>query len=195
MKKIFILLVAVATVITSCGGSEDGGDKEGKKGGSDVAELDYSDMVQYSLDTFSIPVSVMVPEYEGPMNTVLATTLSEVEEGWLWKISIGEEGAKYSLFIEDVTGYEDDHSVAKKKEELDGMKFMNIKYLVDDSNLIMFEKLYPGDESIPAQYHVMGVVVNGENTYKVYSDETQLFNKPLAEKMMMSIKSMLGAEA
>lgn len=189
MKRLTLIFTVAALTLFSCGGSDESSESSGSGGDNDSAP-DFSGMYNVSLDTFGISLNLMVPEIEGPMNMLLPHNLEEVEEGFLWKVSIGEEGDKFSLFIEDITGYEEEHTVQSKKDNMAMYDFMEVNYLVDEDDLIMFEKMFPGDPDIPAQYHVFGVIVNDMGTFKVYSDETVMFNQSKAEKMVLSIRSM-----
>ncbi len=211
MKKALSLLFITSLFMASCGG-DDSSKEEGK---SDAAEtktdnendgedMDFSEMSAVSLDTFGLGMKIMLPKYDGPMNTTLAHRLEEIDEGSRWKITIGQEDKeKFCLFIEDAYGEmmeakdngEEVDFIQNKKDELAGFPFMTIDYVIDENDAILFEKKYE-DPSVPVHYQVMGVVKDGENIYKVYSDEgITKFNMRKAKNMLMSIKSMQGKEA
>ncbi len=212
MKKILSLLFITSLLMASCG-DDNSSDTENKEDAAEAKkdneegegdDMDFSEMSTVSLDTFGLGMNIMLPKYDGPMNTIMAHRLEEIDEGSRWKITIGqEEKEKFCLFIEDAYGDmmeaqdagEEVDFIQDKKDELAGFSFKKIDYVVDEGDAILYEVQYEG-ESVPVHYQVMGVVQDGDNIYKVYSDEgITKFNMRKAKNMLMSIKSMQGKAA
>ena len=213
MKKVFGLLLCSTLFLASCSGdskSSDGeektqndGEEKTQNDGEDLT--DYSGMSEVSLDTFGLAMNIMLPQYDGPMNSVIPHVMEEIDEGSRWKITIGqEEKEKFCVFIEDAFGEymeakdagKEIDFIANKKNELAGFDFIKVDYLVDEADVILFEKTYDNG-TVDPHYHVFGIVKQGKDqVFKVYSDEgITSFNLERAKKMVSSIKSMqVGGE-
>jgi hypothetical protein len=193
MKKFLLsLMLPAAIVMTSCGGDEE--KAEGGDGGEKVEATDFSGMESVDLASMQLKAKVMVPQIAGPNGDIIPPVVKHEEDDFFWTIEIGEGGEKFRLIIENAEGLGED-LVAEKKQMFED--FWEIEYLLDEKDVIMYQKKVKNDGSVPEQFHVFGMVTIDGVKYKVYSDETIQFRKPEAEEMLRTIRSMLeaGAEA
>lgn len=190
MKKFLIhLVIPFSVLLTSCGGDDKGSETSNDNAGETTQPAtDFSGMQKVSLNDFQLEAEGMVPQIAGPNGDIIPYTVLHEEDDFFWVIEIGPEGEKFRLIIENAAGMEGDLVAEKKKMFED---FWEIEYLVDEKNIIMYRKAVKGEESVPNQFHVFGVMNVDDIPYKIYSDETIQFRKPEAEEMLRSVRSLI----
>ena len=140
---------------------------------------------------YDIPGVISLPDETANIG---ASTKPEVkhEESFKWQINAGQ---KFQLHIEDF-GILDD-LVKEKKKELADQKFFNIKYLIDEPDLIVYERtlLVSGSKYASPEvgiehksYHVYGQKTINNIIYGLSSAEEGC-DKHIVELMAKSVKS------
>ena len=156
---------------------------------------DYTEFQLITLDKHELNAQIMIPDASANIG---ASTKPEIEhnDSFLWKITAG---TKFELHIEDFGDYKD-RMVNKKKELSEQNKFFQIKYLIDEPQLILYERklIVKGDKNASPEvgvdhttYHVYGEKILDGITYELRSrDQGFTANqKNIAEMMAKAIKS------
>ncbi|NVK65816.1 MAG: hypothetical protein HWE22_14575 [Flavobacteriales bacterium] len=173
-------------VFTNCGGEKPGIDSQ------DVSiDDDYYEFQDFILSDHGIPAVISLPDETANIG---ASTRPEVkhEESFKWEINVGP---KFQLLIEDF-GILDD-LVKEKKKELADQKIFKIKYLVDEPELIVYERTL----MVTGSKHAAPEVGIEHKSYHVYGQKTidkiiyglstaqEGCEKHIVELMAKSIKS------
>jgi len=152
---------------------------------------DYYEFQDFIMADYDIPAVISLPDETANIG---ASTKPEVrhEESFKWEINAGQ---KFQLHIEDF-GILDD-LVKEKKKELADQKFFKIKYLIDEPNLIVYERtlLVSGSKYASPEvgiehksYHVYGQKTINNIIYGLSSAEEGC-DKHIVELMAKSVKS------
>ena len=152
---------------------------------------DYYEFQDFIMADYDIPGVISLPDETANIG---ASTKPEVkhEESFKWQINAGQ---KFQLHIEDF-GILDD-LVKEKKKELADQKFFKIKYLIDESDLIVYERtlLVSGSKYASPEvgiehksYHVYGQKTINKIIYGLSSAEEGC-DKHIVELMAKSVKS------
>ncbi|MCJ8289588.1 MAG: hypothetical protein HRT58_03500 [Crocinitomicaceae bacterium] len=152
---------------------------------------DYYEFQDFIMTDHEIPGVISLPDETANIG---ASTRPEVkhEESFKWEISVGQ---KFQLLIEDF-GILDD-LVGEKKKDLKDQKFFKIKYLIDESDLIVYERtlMVAGSKYAAPEvgiehksYHVYGQKTIENIIYGLSSAEEGC-DKHIVELMAKSIKS------
>lgn len=193
MSKSFLIKIVGFTVIvfgmfvlTNCG--EEAPDLSAQ----DISvDDDYYEFQDFIMADFDIPAVISLPDETANIG---ASTRPEVkhEESFKWKINAGQ---KFQLHIEDF-GILDD-LVKEKKKDLADQKFFKIKYLIDDPDLIVYERtlMVAGSKYAAPEvgiehksFHVYGQKTINNIIYGLSSAEEGC-DKHIVELMAKSIKS------
>lgn len=193
MKKSFLIkitgLVAIIFgmfMLTNCGEETPTNDTQ------DIEiDDDYYEFQDFIMTDYDIPGVISLPDETANIG---ASTRPEVkhEESFKWEINVGQ---KFQLLIEDF-GILDD-LVEEKKKELADQKFFKIKYLVDEEDMIVYERtlVVAGSKYAAPEvgiehksYHVYGQKTINNIIYGLSSAEEGC-EKPIIELMAKSIKS------
>ena len=193
MSKSFLIKIAGFTVIvfgmfvlTNCG--EEAPDANAQ----DISvDDDYYEFQDFIMADFDIPAVISLPDETANIG---ASTRPEVkhEESFKWEINAGQ---KFQLHIEDF-GILDD-LVKEKKKDLADQKFFKIKYLIDDPDLIVYERtlMVAGSKYAAPEvgiehksFHVYGQKTINNIIYGLSSAEEGC-DKHIVELMAKSIKS------
>lgn len=173
-------------VFTSCGDDKPNPDSQ------DVTiDDDYYEFQDFIMTDYDIPAVISLPDETANIG---ASTRPEVkhEESFKWEINVGP---KFQLLIEDF-GILDD-LVKEKKKELADQKIFKIKYLVDEPELIVYERtlLVTGSKYAAPEvgiehksYHVYGQKTIDKIIYGL-STAQEGCEKHIVELMAKSIKS------
>lgn len=173
-------------VFASCGDDKPDPDSQ------DVTiDDDYYEFQDFIMADYDIPAVISLPDETANIG---ASTRPEVkhEESFKWEINVGP---KFQLLIEDF-GILDD-LVKEKKKELADQKIFKIKYLVDEPELIVYERtlLVTGSKYAAPEvgiehksYHVYGQKTIDKIIYGL-STAQEGCEKHIVELMAKSIKS------
>ena len=173
-------------VLTNCGEDTPITDPQNLK-----IDDDYYEFQDFIMADYDIPGVISLPDETANIG---ASTRPEVkhEESFKWEINAGQ---KFQLLIEDF-GILDD-LVDEKKKELADQKFFKIKYLIDEPDLIVYERtlIVAGSKYAAPEvgiehksYHVYGQKTINNIIYGLSSAEEGC-DKPIIELMAKSVKS------
>lgn len=191
-KSFFIKIIGFAAIIfgvfalTNCGGDDPEADQQ-----DIVVDDDYYEFQDFIMSDYDIPAVISLPDETANIG---ASTRPEVkhEESFKWEINAGQ---KFQLLIEDFGIL--DELVKEKKKDLADQKFFKIKYLIDEPDLIVYERtlMVAGSKYAAPEvgiehksYHVYGQKTINNIIYGLSSAEEGC-DKPIVELMAKSIKS------
>lgn len=186
----FTLLFVVASIAPSCGG---GGEKETvqEEEGLNLDE-DYYEFKGISLKEYGIPAMIMLPDETANIGASTKPEVIHADGDFIWDIQVGQN---FELHIEDYGDYTD--MVEYKKKELKEQEIFKIRYLVDEKDLIVYERtlIVKGSKKASptvgvkhASYHVYGQKIINGITYELRSRD-EGYEKMIIELMAKSIKS------
>lgn len=184
---IFLLLIAVGGLMTACSGEEEPSDKEKEINIDD----DYYNFQMIDMTKYGIKAYIQLPDETANIG---ASTKPEImhPEDHLWQIDIGRN---FTMHIEDMAHIRD--NVKEEKRNLARKKFFKIKYLIDEPDMILYERVLvvKGTDKAPStvgvehkSYHVFGQKTIDGITYTLESRE-EGYEKIIIEMMAKSIKS------
>lgn len=191
-KSFFIKIIGFTAIIfgvfalTNCGGDNPNEDTK-----DIVVDDDYYEFQDFIMTEYDIPAVISLPDETANIG---ASTKPEVihEESFKWEINVGQ---KFQLLIEDFGIL--DELVKEKKKDLADQKFFKIKYLIDEPDLIVYERtlMVAGSKHAAPEvgvehksYHVYGQKTINNIIYGLSSAEEGC-DKPIVELMAKSIKS------
>lgn len=172
--------------LTNCGGDDTKTNPEDL-----VIDNDYYEFQDFIMTDYDIPAVISLPDETANIG---ASTRPEVkhEESFKWEINAGQ---KFQLLIEDFGIL--DELVKEKKKDLADQKFFKIRYLIDEPDLIVYERtLIVGGSKYASpevgiehkSYHVYGEKTINKIIYGLSSAEEGC-DKPIVQLMAKSIKS------
>lgn len=189
---IFTLFTGTILVSQSCGS----GEVEDPKTDEVTVDDDYYEFQDFSLKEHGLDAYIKLPDETANIG---ASTKPEVAhpEDHLWSISIGRN---FQLLIED---YGDiTNLVEEEKKRLADLEFFKVTYIVDDKDLILYERTLVVDGKKKASptvgvehrtFHVYGhKEINGVN-YELKSRE-EGYEKNIIELVGKSIRSLRPIE-
>ena len=182
----FAAIILGMVVLTNCG--EDAVDPDSQ---DIVVNDDYYEFQDFIMTDYDIPGVISLPDETANIG---ASTRPEVnhEESFKWKINVGQN---FQILLEDF-GILDD-LVEEKKKDLADQKFFKIKYLIDESDLIVYERtlMVAGSKYAAPEvgiehksYHVYGQKTIDNIIYGLSSAEEGC-DKHIVELMAKSVKS------
>lgn len=190
MVKNFVLLfclLGTSVFLSSCGGGEE------KKEIETLIDEDYDQFQLFDLSRYDIPAYIYLPDETANIGASTKPEVSHIESEFLWEISVGPN---FEMTIEDWGETSD--MIKEEKKNLSEMDFFNIKYLIDEPDMIVYERtlVARGDERASATvgvkhktYHVYAIKnIDGIN-YEFQSRE-EGFEKLIIELMAKSIRSV-----
>ncbi|MGB0914518.1 MAG: hypothetical protein ACPGVI_00530 [Crocinitomicaceae bacterium] len=190
----FIAVIAATLVLNSCG---DENPPVVVPGDDIVVDDDYYEFQDFNLTPFDIPGIIALPDETANIGASTKPEVIHIEDDIKWEVKIG---TNFQLMIEDYGDINDLIEVEKK--ELADQSFFKIKYLIDEPDLILYERtlLVKGtDKASPKvgvehkSYHVYGSKVVNGITYELQSLE-EGYEKVIIELMAKSIKSLRPVE-
>lgn len=186
----FTLLFVSTAVVTSCGGDTE---KETAKEEEGVTlDDDYYEFKGISLKEYGIPAMIMLPDETANIGASTKPEVIHADGDFIWDIQVGQN---FELHIEDYGDYTD--MVQYKKKELKDQDIFKIRYLIDDKDLIVYERtlVVKGSKKASptvgvkhASYHVYGQKIINGITYELRSRD-EGYEKMIIELMAKSIKS------
>lgn len=186
MKKwsYLILLLAFPMFFVGCGGT------------SETEELTDEELYEFqgfSMEPYEIPVMIMLPDETANIGASTKPEVIHVEDDFKWELMVGPN---YHMIIDDWGS--DRTMVATEKKKLAGLNFYKINYLIDEPDLIMYERELKVDgqknaaKSVGVEhktYHVYGQKVINDITY-VFRSRDDGFERMIIDLMVKSIKSV-----
>jgi hypothetical protein len=193
MQKIFLKIVIVSGLIFSLGLIAACGETPPEEPEGDVVvDDDYYEFQDFSLDEFEIPAVISLPDETANIGASTKPQVIHTESDIKWEINVGPN---FQLMIEDYADFTD--LIEVKKKELAEQDFFKIEYLIDDKELLLYERTLVVDGSKDAattvgvehkSYHVYGQKVIEGITYELQS-RADGYEKVIIELMAKSIKS------
>ena len=192
-RKIFnkislILYVVLYLMLNSCNNDQSTQMLENQK-----MIDDYYQFQELSLENHDIPAYISLPDETANIGASTKPIINHIKDDIKWSIKIGEN---FELLIEDY-GYIDD-LVEVKKKELSEQTFFQVNYLIDEPNLILYERtlLVKGiDKASPnvgvehKSFHIYASKVINEITYEFKSREDGN-EKIIVELIAKAVKSI-----
>lgn len=179
-------LFALLFVLFSCGGGKE------QDNGEVVVDDDYYEFKGISLENQGINAMVMLPDETANIGASTKPEIIHTEGDFKWDIQVGPN---FQLHIEDYGDYKD--LIETKKKELKGYGHFNIKYIINDKDLILYEQTLKVRGSSKAaktvgvehkSYHVYAQKIINGVTYELKSRD-EGYEKMIIELMAKSIKS------
>lgn len=166
---------------------------------SDLVEMDqslaedYYEFQGFDLSKYDIPATIMLPDETANIGASTRPEVIHTEDNFYWDINVGPN---FQMHIED---YGDNMDlVASHKKSLKEKEMFEINYLIDDEDLVMYERklIVKGEKNAPKtvgvehrSYHVYGQKVINGITYEVRSRD-EGYEKVIIELMAKSIRSL-----
>lgn len=178
----------VGALLSSCVGEE----KQSKKVGVTLDD-DYYEFNGISLNDHGIPAIIMLPDETANIGAATKPEIVHTDGDFIWDINVG---ANFNLHIEDYGDYTD--MVEYKKKELKEQEVFSIIYLIDEKDLIVYERklIVKGSKNASPKvgvehksYHVYGQKIIDGITYELRSRDEGYEAKNIIELMAKSIKS------
>ena len=187
-KISFILYVILYLMLNSCNNDQSTQMSENQK-----MIDDYYQFQELSLENHDIPAYISLPDETANIGASTKPIISHIKGDIKWSIQIG---ANFELLIEDY-GYIDD-LIEVKKQELSEQTFFQVNYLIDEPDLILYERtlLVKGiDKASPnvgvehKSYHIYASKVINGITYEFRSRQDGN-EKIIVELIAKSVKSI-----
>lgn len=183
---LFLFVGATGFAVSSCAEEKPKKDDSGINVDDDYYEFQMIDMGKYGIDAY-----IQLPDETANIG---ASTKPEVlhPEDHIWQIDIGQN---FTLHIEDMANIKD--NVKEEKRALKRKDFFKVKYLIDEPDLILYQRelVVKGSDRAASSvgvehksYHVFGQKTVNGITYVLESRE-EGYEKIIIEMMAKSIKS------
>ena len=153
---------------------------------------DYYEFQAFDMTDHGVKAYIFLPDETANIGASTKPDVRHIQDDIYWEINVGPN---FSMQIEDYASIS--NLVKVEKKELDTKKFFKVRYLVDDKDLIVYERilLVKGtDKASPLvgvehkTYHVYGQKTIDGVTYALESRE-EGFEKKIIELMAKSIRS------
>lgn len=128
--KITLFLSLFTCLFFSC--SEQ---NEEKQKAQTFIDADYYEYKGLNFQKYMIHAMMMIPDETADIGSSTESEITHVDNDFRWDLKIGE---KFIIHIEDFGNSK--NLVASKKKELKEKDWFEIKYLVDDKDLIVYQK-------------------------------------------------------
>ena len=184
---VFIGIIGSIALFSACGD-----DPKDQNDGEIVVDDDYYEFQDFSLAKYGIPAVISLPDETANIGASTRPEVVHIESDIKWEIKVGPN---FQLLIEDYADITDLIEVEKK--ELAEQSFFKIKYLIDEEDLILYERtlLVKGTKKASPKvgiehksYHVYGQKIVDGITYELQSREDG-YEKMIIELMAKSVKS------
>lgn len=189
---IFVGLAGMLFLAQSCGGEDVDPETE-----DIVVDDDYYEFQDFNLEEYDIPGFIKLPDETANIGASTKPEVVHVEDDIRWEIKIGPN---FELIIEDYGDIND--LIAVEKKELADKKFFGLKYLIDDEDMILYERtlIVKGSDKASStvgvehkSYHVYAQKTIDGITYELQSRE-EGYEKMIIELMAKSIRSFSPLE-
>lgn len=187
-KLVIFGLIGVSTLLYSCGTEEvDPND------GEVVVDDDYYEFQDFNLEPYDINAFISLPDETANIGASTKPEIIHIEDDIKWEVNVGQN---FQLMIEDYGDLTDLIEVEKK--ELAEQTFFKIDYVIDEPDMILYERtlLVKGTDKASSKvgvehrsYHVYGQKIVDGITYELQSREDG-YEKVIIELMAKSIKSV-----
>tara|TARA_R110002096_G_C14321687_1_gene700463 strand:+ start:151 stop:729 length:579 start_codon:yes stop_codon:yes gene_type:complete len=185
MKNVFLSLIAAGFLLTSCGGDNpEGTDGNDNIENNDVNDLGVEGMNEFSLVSYGLNLSVMLPEVASSTGASIEPTVTHDDGDYLWYLDIGNH---FHLVIEDF-GKEQNKVAGEKKRLADLSKIFKVEYTIDEPGIIMYKRELHEDQGGKASYHCYGATTVDGYTIVLRSNDDG-GHKPVINDMVTTIKS------
>ena len=181
-------MVILTVQLVSCsGGKEDGVEDDSVK-----LDEDYYEFKGISLVNNGISAMIMLPDETANIGASTKPEIIHTDGDFKWDIHVGPN---FHMHIEDYGDYTD--LVETKKRELKESDIFNVKYLIDDKDLIVYEQTLVVKGSKKAaptvgvehrSFHVYGQKTIDGVTYELRSRD-EGYEKVIIELMAKSVRS------
>jgi len=160
---------------------------------TDIIDDEYYEFQDFNLSNYEIPAIISLPDETANIGASTKPEIIHTETDYQWDIVIGQN---FELHIEDCA--EIAGLVKEKKEELAERTFYNINYLIEQEDIIMYERtlvVKGTDNASPSvgiehkSYHVYGQKKIGKIYYELRSKE-EGYSRNIIDLMVKSIKSL-----
>ena len=157
-----------------------------------IVDDDYYEFRSFNLDEFEIPAMISLPDETANIGASTKPEVEHIESDIKWAIRVGPN---FELLIEDYADFTD--LIEVKKKELAEQSFFNVKYIIDEKDMILYERtlVVKGSEKAAStvgiehkSYHVYGQKVVNGITYELQS-RADGYEKHIIQLMAKSIKS------
>lgn len=187
--KFYVLLLFVGLALTNTSCSSD---KEKPEGEDEISiDDDYYEFQMVDFTKYGIKAYIQLPDETANIG---ASTRPEImhPEDHIWQVDVGRN---FTLHIEDMANIRD--NVKEEKRELSRKKFFKVKYLIDEPDMILYQRelIVKGTDRAASSvgvehksYHVFGQKTIDGITYVLESRE-EGYEKIIIELMAKSIKS------
>jgi hypothetical protein len=178
----------VGAIFSSCVDEKKPAKKEGV-----TLDDDYYEFNGINLNDNGIPAIIMLPDETANIGASTKPEIIHTDGDFIWDINVG---ANFNLHIEDYGDYTD--MVEYKKKELKEQEVFSIIYLIDEKDLIVYERklIVKGSKNASPKvgvehksYHVYGQKIIDGITYELRSRDEGYEAKNIIELMAKSIKS------
>lgn len=194
MKYYFTSLVflLILSSITSC--SSPNQTKKTETADEFSLSDDYYEFKGLSLKEYDIPCMIMLPDETANIGAATKPDITHIEGDFIWDISLGNN---FNLHIEDYGDYTD--LVDYKRKELTKQDIFKINYLVEEKDLLVYERklIVKGSKNASPKvgiehksYHVYGQKTINGITYEFRSREEGYEQKRIISLMAKTIKSV-----
>ena len=182
---LFLLLFATAPFLFI--GCSDNKDTE------EISDEELYEFQGFSMKPYEIPIMIMLPDETANIGASTKPEVIHVEDDFKWELMVGPN---FDMIIDDWGS--DRTMVASEKKKLNGLNFYNVKYLIDEPDLIMYERELKvngqkgASNSVGVEhktYHVYGQKVINDITY-VFRSRDDGFERMIIDLMVKSIKSV-----
>lgn len=175
-------------LLYSCSGDPKPTDKA-----SVTLDDDYYEFKGINLKSHGIPAMIMLPDETANIGASTKPEIIHTDGDFIWDINVG---SNFNLHIEDYGDYTD--MVEYKKKELKEQEVFDIHYLIDEKDLIVYERklIVKGSKKASPKvgvehksYHVYGQKIIDGITYELRSRDEGYEAQKYIELMAKSIKS------
>lgn len=187
-KLVIFGLIGMSALLYSCGS-----DEVDPNDGEIVVDDDYYEFQDFNLSPYDIDAFISLPDETANIGASTKPEIIHIEDDIKWEVNVGPN---FQLMIEDYGDLTDLIEVEKK--ELAEQTFFKVNYIIDEPDLILYERtlLVKGTAKASPKvgiehrsYHVYGQKIVDGITYELQSREDG-YEKVIIELMAKSIKSM-----
>ncbi len=162
-----------------------------------VVDDDYYEFQDFILKDYEIPAVISLPDETANIGASTKPEVDHIMTDIKWTVNVGPN---FQLLIEDYGDITD--LIETEKKELAEQKFFKVKYIVDEPEMIVYERTLVVDGTADApstvgvehkSYHVYAQKVVNGFTYELQSRE-EGYEKMIIELMAKSIRSFRPIE-